>query len=64
MSKEVGRYQGVRIDSSAILIIDTQEGHLWLWGCHKDTGFLLMYQGQVSPGEKPGDAIVQIPLNK
>jgi len=61
MSENSGKFQAIRIDGTSVLIIDTQEGHLWLWGVYKDIGFALFYQGQVSVGEKPGDTIYQFP---
>jgi len=61
MSESSRRYQAVTMDNTSALMLDTQEGHFWLWGAHENTGFVLMYQGQVSPGEEPGDVIIQIP---
>lgn len=60
---ENGRYQAIRLDATGALILDTQEGHLWIWGVHKETGIMLIYQGQVSLGKKAGEVIIQA-LNK
>lgn len=59
---QTGKYQIVKLDATAVLILDTQEGHLWLWGVHKDIGVTLVYQGRISPGEKAGD-VFHITLN-
>ncbi len=61
MNKPLIRYHATKMDTTSALILDTQEGHCWLWGAHEKTGLVLMYQGQVSPGEEPGEVIVQIP---
>lgn len=56
-----GRYQAVRMDSNAVFILDTQEGHLWVWVIQKDTrgqpAEFLFYQGQVVPGSSMGELI-------
>ena len=61
MSENSGKFQAIRIDNQCVLIIDTQEGHLWLWGTHEDIGLALFYQGQVCVSGKPGDMIYQFP---
>ena len=57
----IGRYQAIRLDSNAIFIIDTKEGHMWVWVIQKDNlgqpSEFLFYQGQVSPGSDMGDLI-------
>jgi hypothetical protein len=57
----IGRYQAIRMDSNAIFIIDTKEGHLWVWVIQKDSQGIpaefLFYQGQVVPGQNMGDLI-------
>jgi hypothetical protein len=68
-----GRYQAIAMerDSPArtgnrVLIIDTQDGHVWTWGGNElmpDTGSgrhygpAFIYQGKVRPGSKPGEFI-------
>ena len=51
-----GRYQAVAMGTSAF-ILDTQEGHMWLWGACKETGITLMYLGKLRVGEKPLDML-------
>jgi len=57
----VGRYQAVRMDSNAIFILDTLEGHLWVWVIQKDSSGqpaeFLFYQGRVTPGSNMGEII-------
>ncbi|MDB9823013.1 hypothetical protein OAC89_04855 [Deltaproteobacteria bacterium] len=57
----VGRFQSVRMDSNAIFIIDTMEGHLWVWVIQNDSAGqpaeFLFYQGQVTPGSNMGELI-------
>jgi len=57
----VGRYQAVRMDSNAIFILDTMEGHLWVWVIQKDSSGqsaeFLFYQGRVKPGSNMGEII-------
>ena len=54
-----GKYQAVRMDSNAIFIIDTQEGHIWVWVIQPDregrSSEFLFYQGQVLPGSNMGE---------
>jgi hypothetical protein len=61
LNNGIGRYQAIRLDSNAIFIIDTKEGHMWVWVIQKDNqgqpSELLFYQGQVSPGSDMGDLI-------
>ena len=56
-----GRYQAIRMDSNAIFILDTKEGHLWVWVIQKDnsgqSAEFLFYQGKVRPGSKMGELI-------
>ena len=50
--EKTGRYQAVATNTS-VFILDTQEGHLWLWGACEETGVTLMYLGQLSVGKEP-----------
>ena len=52
----VGRFQAVKLTNSSVFIIDTKEGHLWAWSIHKMASGIV-YQGQITPGEKMGDVI-------
>lgn len=69
-ASEEGRYQTVSIPKDAnsvsadrIFIIDTKEGHMWLWvefpvvSNVSEGGRILIYQGKVKPGKKMGDII-------
>ncbi len=57
----IGRYQAVRMDSNAVFIIDTKEGHLWVWVIQKDSegqpAEFLFYQGKLMPGADMGELI-------
>lgn len=73
MAAEVGRYQAVPMDSDGpgrgsgrVLIIDTQEGHVWTWsgnellgdgGSGRRYGSAFVYQGKVRPGNKNGEVL-------
>jgi hypothetical protein len=56
----VGRYQALKIgavaDAYGVFIIDTKEGHIWVWaeGKAPDGRFMskLRYGGKLSPSEK------------
>jgi hypothetical protein len=70
---EVGRYQAIPLEgegpgrsSSRVLIIDSQEGHVWTWsgnelvsesGNSRRYGAAFIYQGKVRPGNKAGEII-------
>ena len=59
---EAGRYKAIKLQlqtaSVSVLIIDTKEGHLWVWGAAA-SGKLwdMTYMGKVRPGQKMGDLI-------
>ena len=64
------RYQAVPISSSAefgtekALILDTVAGHMWIWTESPATdsepgGRYVIYQGQLTPGEKIGDVVLK-----
>lgn len=71
-AEEVGRYQlldiggiGSANDIKQVLILDTAKGHFWKWvtiaarpESGQTGGTLLRYEGQVRPGEKAGDIII------
>lgn len=50
--EKTGRYQAVGLGTD-VFVIDTQEGHMWLWGTSKEKGVTLMYLGQLSEGKEP-----------
>jgi hypothetical protein len=68
-----GRYQAIAMEGDSpartgnrVLIIDTQEGHVWTWGGNElmpDTGSgrhygpAFIYQGKVRPGSNSGEFI-------
>ena len=70
---DTGRYQAVPLDGEGpgrgggrVLIIDTQEGHVWTWsgneligdgGIGRRYGSAFIYQGKVRPGSKTGEAL-------
>lgn len=56
MKGGVGRFQAVRMDDSAVVIIDTMQAHLWVFGA-TGSGFYLVYGGRIHPGEKAGEII-------
>lgn len=70
---DVGRYQAVPLEGegparggSRVLIIDSQEGHVWTWSGNeligdsasgRRYGSAFIYQGRVRPGSKNGEVI-------
>lgn len=70
-AEEVRRYRPVVVQSGdnnlyppKVLIVDTRDGHLWLWQerGRKDaqdglTDTQLIYQGKVTPGRAAGDVV-------
>jgi hypothetical protein len=65
---EAGRYQAIplsRPDNSLhtqALILDTRDGHLWLWNSQPGIGGQtqvesLIYEGQLRPGHAMGEVI-------
>ena len=52
----VGRFQAVRMDDSAVVILDTKHAYLWVFGA-TGSGFTLVYGGRIRPGEKAGEII-------
>jgi len=62
LSKDnTGRFQAVRMNNSSVFILDTKEGHLWIWitqaGKDGRSEEFLVYQGQAVPGSRMGDLI-------
>jgi hypothetical protein len=50
---DVGRFQAIRVKDSSTFILDTQEGHMWVWTLGE-----LVYQGIVKPGKTMGDVVL------
>ncbi len=53
---DVGRFQAFKFDSTSIVILDTREGHIWLWGVLKGKS-LLVYFDRVYPGKSFGETM-------
>ena len=63
-AEEVGRYQavviskGIKDGADSVFIIDTKEGHIWVWDEYKTIGNVkvggghLAYMGRTKPAEK------------
>jgi hypothetical protein len=49
----VGRFQAIRVKDSSTFILDTQEGHMWVWTLGE-----LVYQGIVKPGKTMGEVVL------
>ncbi len=69
IAQESGRYQAISVGSDkypATFILDTKEGHLWLWRGklyqepYENASYSVMYQGQIRPGKKIGDTIERV----
>lgn len=65
---DIGRYQAIpmpRADNNLhtqALIVDTKDGHLWLWSSAPGIGGQqqiesLIYEGQLKPGKSMGEVI-------
>jgi hypothetical protein len=50
---DVGRFQAIRVKDSSTFILDTQEGHMWVWTLGE-----LVYQGIVKPGKTMGEVVL------
>ncbi|MBM4228597.1 MAG: hypothetical protein FJ164_12760 [Gammaproteobacteria bacterium] len=64
------RYQAVPINAGSdfgtekALILDTMEGHLWIWTASPATdteagGRYIIYQGQLFPGKEIGEVVLK-----
>ncbi len=69
-ARAAGRYQMIAIDpgqqfgTEKALIMDTVEGHLWIWTESPATdeepgGRYVIYQGQLSPGTRMGEVVLK-----
>jgi hypothetical protein len=63
---EAGRSAGTGSLTTRVFILDTVDGHLWIWGEREAIydqagkprfGTSLIYQGRVRPGQKMGEVI-------
>ncbi len=50
---DVGRFQAIRVKDSSTFLLDTQEGHMWVWTLGE-----LVYQGIVKPGKTMGEVVL------
>jgi len=50
---DVGRFQAIRVKDASTFILDTKEGHMWVW-----TFGELVYQGVVKPGKTMGEVVL------
>lgn len=58
--KPVGRFQAINIPRLPfVVILDTKEGHLWLWKIMSKQSSLT-YGGQLCPGEYMGEKIIYL----
>jgi len=75
LAQSEGRYRAVALpkagvnENTRVFIVDTREGHMWLWTSSPVVSYLpqeggkvavteyLTYQGRLRPGEKMGDLI-------
>jgi restriction endonuclease S subunit len=56
--KDVGRFQAIKIRQDTVIILDTKEGHLWIWD-EIISGYLsFTYAGQLCPGEYMGEKTI------
>jgi hypothetical protein len=60
---EVGRFQAIQMGNIGAFIIDTKQGHYWVWAMGR-TGGTLTYGGQVSAKPRPGETVYQVPFKK
>lgn len=57
--KDVGRFQAIKIMENFVIILDTKEGHLWLWETIVSDSSLT-YGGQLCPGEYMGEKTIYL----
>lgn len=72
VAAEDGRYEALPLpggdarSGSRALILDTREGHVWIWsenelvttaGGDRRYGSVFIYQGRLRPGSRPGEVI-------
>ena len=59
----IGRYQAVNMGAGGVAIIDTKDGHFWIWAV--DFGqSALFYCGKVKPGKEIMEAIYEVKTPK
>jgi hypothetical protein len=62
-----GRFQACSIEEGLVFIIDTKEGHMWLWRpgtIGEPKAIILMYQGQLCPGAQMGHVIDRVGVSQ
>jgi len=57
-----GRFQALRVDDASVFILDTREGHFWLWRISKVGTLSLLYGGHVRPAATMGEVIDRVPI--
>jgi hypothetical protein len=62
LEADTARYQALGLGAAGTLILDTREGHLWR--CLVMDGFNLIYEGQLRPGERWGEALFSPDLER
>lgn len=50
---DVGRFQAIPVKDSSTFIVDTKEGHMWIWSLGE-----LVYQGVLQPGKTMGEVVL------
>jgi len=50
---DVGRFQAIPLKDSSTFIVDTKEGHMWVWALGE-----LVYQGILQPGKTMGEVVL------
>ena len=56
----VGRFQAVTMEDSSVLILDTKEGHVWVWDLSGLGTVSMVYGGQVFLGERVGEMMQSV----
>jgi hypothetical protein len=62
-----GRFQACSMEEGLVFIIDTKEGHMWLWRpgtIGQPRAMILMYQGQLCPGAQMGHVIDRVTVSQ
>jgi len=55
----IGRYQAINFGPGGALIIDTKDGHFWVWAVEYGQS-ALFYCGKVKPGKKIMEVIYEL----
>jgi len=59
--KEVGRFQAIHVGQGNLFVLDTKEGHFWIWSVFTGGHLGLIYGGQLCPGESMGEKVIYLP---